>query len=211
MQRPAQIGQRQPVAGQFGGIEQHPHHPIRRTDGVQVAGTGNALQFGFQGMRHPAQIVGATLRVFGPQRQGDDRHVVDALGLDDGLTNSKVGRQPIEIGVELVVQADNGVGAGLADQELHGQHRHAGSRHRIHMFDALDFREHLLGRAADQSLHLAGGGAGEGDEHIGEGHVDLRFFLARGDQHREHAHQQPHQRQQRGDFAEQEFFRDRPG
>jgi hypothetical protein len=73
-----------------------------------------------------AQIVGATLRVFGPQRQRDDRHVVDALGLDDGLADPKVGRQPVAIGIELVVQADDGVGAGLADQELHGQHRHAG-------------------------------------------------------------------------------------
>ena len=57
------------------------------------------------------------------------------------------------------------------------------------MLHTLDFRQDLLGGTADQLFHFLGGGAGEGDEDIGEGDVDLRFFLTRRDQHREQPHQ----------------------
>ena len=120
LQRTAQVAERQPVAGQLGRIESHLHYPVRRPDGVQIAGARHALQLGFQGVGHPRQIVGAPLRILGPQRQTDDGHVVNALRFDDGLTNAQIGRQPVGVGIELVVQPDDGVGARLADQELHG-------------------------------------------------------------------------------------------
>jgi hypothetical protein len=42
-------------------------------------------------------------------------------------------------------------------------------------------------------------GPRERDQHIGHGHVDLRLFLARRDQHGKQAEQQGHQGQQRRD------------
>ena len=57
--------------------------------------------------------------------------------------------------------------------------------------------EHLLGRARHHVLHVGAAGAGEGDQHVGHRHVDLRLFLARRDQHGEDAEQQRDQRQQR--------------
>jgi hypothetical protein len=120
------------------------------------------FQLGFQRMRHPRQIVRAALRVFGPQRQTDNRHIINALGFDDGLADAEVRRQPVGVGIELVVQPDDGVGARFADLELHGQHRHAGPRYRVDMLHAFDFRQHLLGGTADQPLHFPGGRAGKG-------------------------------------------------
>ena len=45
--------------------------------------------------------------------------------------------------------------------------------------------EHLLGRPRHHVLHVRARRAGEGDQHVGHGHVDLRLFLARRDQHGE--------------------------
>ncbi len=79
------------------------------------------------------------------------------------------------------------------------------------MLDALHLGQHLLGRAGDQVLDLHRRGAGDRDEDIGEGHVDLRLFLPRRHQDGEEPQQQPHQGQQRGDGGVLEARRDPPG
>ena len=48
------------------------------------------------------------------------KNLAEFKRFDDGLTNAQIGRQPVGVGLELVVQPDDGVGARLADQELHG-------------------------------------------------------------------------------------------
>ena len=72
----------------------------------------------------------------------------------------------------------------------------------------VDLVEHLLGRRRDQALDLARRGAGKRDEHVGERDVDLGFFFAGGDQHREQAQQQPDQGQQWRDLGRLEACRD---
>ena len=65
------------------------------------------------------------------------------------------------------------------------------------MLGAGDLREHLLGRNGHHLFHVAHAGAGERNQHVGHGDVDLRLFLARRHQHGKRAEQKGHQRQQR--------------
>ena len=110
-----------------------------------------------------------------------------------------------------VVQAHQRLGTVLAHLVLHGEHRHAGARHGVDVLDAGNLRQHLLGRRRHQALHVLGGSAGEGDEHIRHGDVDLRLFLARRHQHGEQAEQEGDQREQRRHLRMQEGFGDTSG
>jgi hypothetical protein len=59
--------------------------------------------------------------------------------------------------------------------------------------DACDAREHLFGRRRDEVLDVLRGCAGERDEDVRHRHVDLRFLLARRDEHGERTEQQRHE------------------
>src|SRR6266581_457932 len=85
------------------------------------------------------------------------------------------------------------------------------SRHRVHVLDARDARQDLLGRPGHEGLDVPGRGAGKGNEDIGHGHVDLRLLLARRDQRRKDAQQQGDQCQQRGHRVAQEESGDASG
>ncbi len=100
--------------------------------------------------------------------------------------------------VDGVVEAHQRLRLIFADLELHGQDGHAGARYGVNVVDAREARQHLFGRACDQRFDIPGGCAGKGHQHIGHGDINLGFFLARGDQHREDAQQQGDQRDQRG-------------
>ena len=198
-------------AGQGLGIQEDPRHLGRRAQGIDVPGAGNPLDLLFQGVSHLAQLVGAQGGVLGPEGRGDNGDVVDALGFDQGLAHAQVGRQPVLIGQDLGVEADDGVGAVLAHLELDGDHRQAGAGDGIDMLDALHLGQHLFRRTGDQLLDLGGRGAGEGDKDIGEGDVNLGLFLPRRHQDRKEAQQQTHQGQQGGDGGVLEARRDPPG
>ena len=183
---------------QAGGVEPHMHRAAGATNGHHLAGAGHALQLGFYRMRHTLQVVRA-LGIFRPQRGGQHRHVVNAFGLDDRGQHAQALGQPVLVGVEYVVQPHQRLGARHTHLELHGEHGHAGARHRVGVLNALDLREHMLRRGRDHFFHVGAGSPREGDQHVGHGHVDLRLFFARGDQHGKQTQQQGHQRQQRRD------------
>ncbi len=145
--------------------------------------------------------------VVAPEGQRDDRHVVDALRLDDWRADAEVGRNPVAVGVDGVVEAHQRLDRVFADHVLHGDHRHARTRYRVDVLDAGDARQHLLGRSRHQVFDILDGRAREGDEDVGHRHVDLRLFLARRDQRGEDAQQQRDQRNQRRQRVAQEIRR----
>jgi hypothetical protein len=159
-------------------------------------------------VRDPLEVRCALLPVARVQRERDDGDVVDPLGLDNGRHHAQALGQPVLVGLQHVVQANHRLGARHADLELDGEHRHAGARHRVSVLDAGDLRQHLLGRQRDHRLDVVDRCARELDEHVGHGDVDLRLLLARGDEHREQAHQQRDQREQRRDLRVLEVARD---
>ena len=182
---------------QPGRIERDLHHPAGAADGVDLAAAGHALELGLQRVRDALDLDRAAL-VLRPQRDAQHRHVVDALGSDDGRERSQPGGQPVLVRVEHVVKPHQRFGAWHANLELHRQHRDARPGDRVAVLDAGDLAQHLLGRPRHQRLHIGTAGARERDQHVGHRHVDLRLFLAWRHQHREQAQQHRHQREQRG-------------
>jgi hypothetical protein len=87
-------------------------------------------------------------------------------------------------------------GARLANLELHGKHAHAGPRYGVDVLDPVDLREHLFHGQRDEILHFGRACAGKSDEHVGEGDIDLRLFLARRHDDCEHAEQHRRKREQ---------------
>ena len=87
---------------------------------------------------------------------GDDRHVVDALGLDQRLADAELGRQPVAVRQDRVVQPHDGVVARHADLVLDRDQRLARLRHRPDVLEALDLRQHLLRGHGDQPLDVRG-------------------------------------------------------
>ena len=180
------------------GIHQHANGVVGAAQRRYVARALDALQFNLDGARHLLQLVGRAFRVFRPEREAEDGHVVDAARLDDRLLHAEIGRQPVAVRHHGVVEAQHGIVVFDTDLELHGDDGHAGARHRIDVLDAMHARQHLFGRAGDEILDILGRGPGEGDHHVGHRHVDLWLFLTRGDEHGENAEQEGDQRQQRG-------------
>jgi hypothetical protein len=164
---------------------------------VDIARAGHALDLDFHRVGHARELEGAARRIGGPERQADDRHVVDALRLDDGFPHAERRRQPVLVGFERVVEPDERFRRVLADLVLDRQHRHAGTRNRVHVIDAGDPCEHLFRRRRHEVLDVLRRGTWERDEDVRHRHVDLRLFLARRDEHGEHAQQQRDERDQR--------------
>ena len=129
-------------------------------------------------MRDQQQVVCTACGIFGPQGRGHDGHIVNTLGFYQRWQDAGIRRQPVLIGVDRVVEADQCFGTRLANLKLNRQHAYPGSRHRVHVFHTLDFGKHLFKRRRDQILDIARTGAGEADKHIRKGNVNLRFFLA---------------------------------
>ena len=161
------------------GVHNHAHVVAGAAYGRHFTRTGNALQLDFRRVRHLGQIKCRALRIRRPQGKTHDRHIVNADRLDDGVLHTEVGGDPIAVRLNRVVQAHQGADAILAYFVLHRQHRHAGARYRIHVFDAGNLRQHLLGGCGDQRFYVFCRRAGERNKHIRHRHIDLRLFLAR--------------------------------
>ncbi len=207
-QGPLDVGQRDAVGVHPLRLDGHPQHAVRPAERDDFARARDALQLDLQRVGDLGQRQAAGLRPLAVQGQGDDRHVVDALGLDDGLAHADVRLDPVAVGHQRVVQSHQRRDAVLADLELHRQDGQPGPRDREDVLDAGDLRDHLLGRHGDDVVHVLDPGAGERDQHVGHRHVDLRLLLLRRDQHREDAEQQADQRDQRRDLRGQEGARD---
>ncbi len=160
-----------------------------------VACAGDALQVRFRRRAPPAASRSRTSSGSSLQKVSVTMGTSSMpFGLTIGWPHAEVGRHPVAVGVDGVVEAHQRLDRIFADLVLHGDHRHAGARHRIDVLDAGDARQHLLGRPGDKVLDVLDRRPREGDEDVGHGHVDLRLFLARRDQRGEDAEQQRDQR-----------------
>ena len=108
-------------------IHLNPHRTAGAAQCLHFTGAGDALYVRFDTVRHPLQVVGAGRRIFAVERQRDDGHVINALGLDDGLHHAQAFGQPVGVVLDGVVQSHQGFCARHAHFELHRQHRHAGA------------------------------------------------------------------------------------
>ena len=81
LQRVLDFQRRNVVSAEFVGIQQHPHLAAGAADGGHFAGAGNTFQLDFHRVRHAFQIESAALSIGSRQGQGNNRHVIDTLGL----------------------------------------------------------------------------------------------------------------------------------
>ncbi len=154
-------------------------------DHFDAIGIGHGLQIEREFLRESSQIVIVDVRAIAPERRDDDGHVVDLDGLYDPRGQS--GRHQVLIRQQLVVELDERVFAVLPDEEPHGDDRATVVRHRVDVFDAVDLRQQFFERRRHETLDLACIERRRFDQHVGERHDDLRFFLARRVDQREYA------------------------
>ncbi len=181
----------QSVGGQPGGIQGNQHGPVGRSDRVDVAGAGDALELGFQRMRHLRQLGGATCGVIGPQGQCQHRHIIDAHRGHQRLAHTQARRHPIGARQHLVPSPHDRRLTRHANLVLDRNHRQSRPADRVDVLDFFHFRQRLLQRPGNQILDILDAGTRKGHEHMRHGHIDLRFFLAWRDQYRDQAEQQP--------------------
>jgi len=137
------------------------------------------------------------------QRQRDDGNVVDFDGLDDPAGHAR--RNDVGVLLNLVVELDQAPLAVFADVEADGDDALAGARHRVDVLDAVDLVEEFFQAGGDELFDLGGAAAREIDDDIGQGHDDLRLFLARRDQQRHRADCQGQEHQQQREVRVEEL------
>ena len=175
------LGEGQPMCAQRGRIQGHHHRLIMATISMDIAGAGQTLELGFQLVGNPCQR-GCVL-LFAPQGQRHDRHIINATRLDHRLADTQPGRQPVLVGIELVIEIHNRLLAFDTNLEHRHDQRAIWPREGVQGIDTGQLRDHLLGGRGDQVLYLARCGTRVRNIDIGEGDIDLRLLFARCDQH----------------------------
>ncbi len=109
-----------PAAVRRDRIELDADQGFRVSDRIHVAGVWNSFDLTFDGARHLSEFMSTERRIAAPQGEGDDRHVVDALRLDQRLPDTDARRSPILIRIDGVVEPYDGIVTMDADLVLHG-------------------------------------------------------------------------------------------
>ena len=143
------------------------------------------------------------------ERHHDDGDVVDAAADDERLGNAD--RDAVEIGADLVVDAeDRGVGAG-ADDEAGGDHGAVVARLRVDVLDAVDALDDRLERLGHELHRVLGLQPVGADVDVDHRHGDLRLFLARQLDERDEAERERGKQDQRAERRGDERLRQPAG
>ena len=141
-------------------------------------------------MGNLGQLRGGYLIRFRPERYAHYRDVVNAHRFDHRRHNAQILREPVVVAVDLIVQIENGLLTRDTHFEGDGQNGLAGLADGEYIVHAFDFRQHLFSRDGHQLLDFTGAGTGEANEHVGECHINLRFFFFRRHHNGEESEQQ---------------------
>ena len=186
------------------------NRPAWAADGLYLAGPRNRFDF-LLNIAGNLLKLNARHQLFAPERDGQHGNVINPLGLDDGWQRAQFARQPVLIGIQYVVEPHESLCTRYANLELHRQDGNAGTGDRVRVFNTRNLTEHLLGRTRDHVLDVLAAGAGESDQHVGHGDVDLWLFFARCDHHRKDPKQKRHQCKERCDRVILKRRGDAPG
>jgi hypothetical protein len=121
------------------------------------------------------------------EREREDGDIVDRARFDE--RRGDAGREAVEVGLEALVEADEGgldLGADLVADDDGAE---AGAGGGVEVVDAGDFPEEFFEGAGEAVFDLGGRGAGEGAEDVDHRDVDLRLLLAGEHQDRKRTEQ----------------------
>ena len=181
LQRPGELHPADPRGRHAVGVRLHAHHPRLAADQLGAARLGDLGELLRQlGRERPQPVARPAL---GPQREAQERDVVDRVQLDD--RRHHVARHDPAHGRLPLVDLDQAVLVRLADLEADGHHPHARARHRVDVLDTRDAPQDPLDRSHDPVLDLGGLGARPGHHHVDHRHADLRLLLAGSGEERE--------------------------
>ena len=126
------------------------------------------------------------IQILGPERQRNDGNIVDTDRVNP--RKSHTGRHFVAVGVQFVINLDEGVTHGLPDLELDRDNALVAHGHGVDMLDSgnlahdsLKWRNREIGNLSCRSARIL-------DPEIDHGHGDLRVFLARNQQITHDAH-----------------------
>ncbi len=188
------LGDGEVARGQLQRVETDRHLAAGAADDLGLGHLLDALDAVVDLGRQPPQ--GGVVVAAAVEGQGQDRHVVDGMRLDQRLRH-RMG-DAVEVGLQFLVEADDGGFEVLADVEADDQQALAGHRGRVDVLDAGDFVEQLFHRDGEPLLDLLRGGAGHRHHHVDHRHLDLRFLLARQQEDGEDAEEQRGEDAERG-------------
>ena len=174
-------------------IEHHAHLARLPADDRGLGNVVQLLQRIFELGCDPPQLV--CVVILAPERERENRHVVDRSHLDNRLRNSL--RNAVKVRIQLVVGLDDRVFFVRAHVEAHGHHAQPGMAHRVDVLDARYLAQQLFHRHAGALRHFLGRRARHLDENVQHRHGNLRFLLARRLPDAESAKQQRGHDQQR--------------
>ena len=173
------------IGGQKARVQFHPHLTPLAADECGLRDLGDLLDgVDHQGGHAPQGEVVLAAAVEG---QGEDGHVVDAPGLEQGRGGAR--GDPVQVGVELLVELDDGLLLVPAHQEADDDQGLAGAGGGVDVFHPGELTGEFLEGPRDPLGHLLGAGPGHGDEDVDHGHDDLRLLLPGQEVHRQGAEQ----------------------
>ena len=185
LERRHDLGGGELAGGERGDIEAHAHGPVDSADERGLGDLGDGFHDVVQLGGEPAEgevILGGAV-----QREGQDGHVVNRAGPHE--RRARAGRDAVEAGLELLVEANEGGFDLRADLKADDHQRAAGAGGGVQVFHARDFPEQLFHGVRDPVFHLGGGDARHGDEDVDHGDLDLRLLLARQQKYGKEAEQ----------------------
>jgi len=164
--------------------DQIPGRQLQRIEQYTHLATGPPNQFGFRNLKNgfhfivhlggqPSQhkmIIGS-----GMERQRQNRDIINGVRFDHGPGNA-VGNS-VKIGLQLLVQPDNGRFQILPHIETDHQHTPAGHGGGVDILHAGQFIEQLFHGHAQALFDLFGAGSGHGNHDINHGHLNLGFLF----------------------------------
>ena len=167
--------------------------PIRVT--AETSGTCLMVSSSCAAIRRRFEIVVAAAG----ERQRENGHIVDGARLHQRLRSAR--RDQIEIGEQLLVQADDALLFVLAHIETHDRQRHAGAGSGVDVLDARNLPEQFLHGPGDALLHLVRRSSGHLNEDVDHRHDDLRLLFARQFPHGKRSDEQRRADQKRRQFG----------
>ncbi len=192
-QCPRQLGQRQPAARHGSAVGHHPHPARQATDQGRLTDLIHLLDRIVDLCRDAPQD--AVVIGIAPEGQGQDRHIVDGAYLDQGLAHA--GRNAVQVGGDLGVELDHGVGRRVADLETHNHHRPPGAAGGVEVLHAGNLPQQFLQGPGDALFDFCRRRRRHLDEDVNHRHDNLRLLLARQEPDRRGPQQDGGQNDQR--------------
>src|SRR6516164_2705551 len=186
------------------GIKEGANLSSLTSDELRLRNVVYALDFALNLSSNATQRVAVVAAA--PEGERQDGYVVDGARFDQGPRGA--GWDQVEMGIEFVVQLDDGVFFLLAHLVPHDHHAQSGPGDGIYILHPRYLPDELLHGRRNAIFHFFSGRTGHLHEHIHHGNDDLRLFFAGRLEHGEGPQEDGKDHDQGGEFRVDEVVGD---